>query len=212
MRYFMKEIVWFLLGLAVLIACMLEINNLNLPVSHQVYLFKVLYFLFVVVFVWFGLAMTGKGYRYLELYRPEIQKPFYFTYRLIQIIIVVIGILTLLEGLGAKISPLLGFFGVGGLATALAIQDTLINFISGIYIVLEKRFQLGDRVKSGENEGRVINIGWRATYLKADDGSMIIIPNKDFAQNSMINYSLGERIEEVQNGTQKSPRTDQPKG
>lgn len=208
MRYFLKEILFFFLGLAVLIGLMLEVNRLDLPISHQAYLFKSLYVLFVAVFIWFALAMAGKGYQYLGLERPEMQKHFYFTFRLVQVLIVILGILTLLEGLGAKIAPLLGFFGVGGLATALAIQDSLINFISGVYIVAEKKIRLGDEIKSGDYRGRVVNVGWRSTHLKADDGSLLIIPNKDLAQNPLINYNLGK---EVSDGETASSGTDSSK-
>jgi len=199
MRIFLKELVIFILAAFLLLGGMIGLNTIKLAPNYTAILYKTLYSLLVIACTWFAMAMVKKQFYYMVDMKPELKNAFYFIYRLLLSLIVILGILVLLDGLGIKTAPLLGFLGLGGLATALAIQDTMVNFISGIYILLEKRVQIGDRVKSGDKEGKIVKIGWRTTYLKGDDGEIIIIPNRDISQNVFINYDLGKREENFDN-------------
>jgi len=101
-----------------------------------------------------------------------------------------IGILALLESFGVAISPLLTALGVGGLAVALALQDTLANLFSGINILVSKQVKMGDFVKlsSGE-EGHVVDMNWRNTTIKTPTENMVVIPNQKFASSIITNYA-----------------------
>ncbi len=101
-----------------------------------------------------------------------------------------IGVLFLLQSFGVSISPLLTAMGVGGLAAALALQDTLANLFSGINILVAKQIKIGDFVKlsSGE-EGHVVDMNWRNTTLKTAAESIVIIPNQKFASTTITNYA-----------------------
>jgi small-conductance mechanosensitive channel len=116
------------------------------------------------------------------------------TQNLVQILVIVIGILILLNSLGMSITPLLTALGVGGLAVALGLQDTLANFFAGFYVSLAGYVRLGDYIKlnSGE-EGHVSDIGWRSTAIRALSNNMIIIPNSRLAQATVTNYHLPEK-------------------
>jgi small-conductance mechanosensitive channel len=105
--------------------------------------------------------------------------------------IVVIGILVILGLLGISIAPLLTALGVGGLAVALALQDTLANLFAGFHILIEKSIRVGDFIKleSGQ-EGYVDDITWRTTRVRTLSSSMVMIPNKKLAQSVVVNYSL----------------------
>ena len=102
-----------------------------------------------------------------------------------------IGILILLNQFGLDITPLLTALGVGGLAVALALQDTLTNLFSGFYVSLGGQIRIGDYIKlnTGE-EGYVTDIGWRTTTIKALPNNLIIVPNAKLSQAIITNFSL----------------------
>jgi small-conductance mechanosensitive channel len=112
---------------------------------------------------------------------------------IIRIIIYTIGFLFLLQSLGVSITPLLTALGVGGLAVALALQQTLTNLFAGIQIIASGKIKPNDYIKlsSGE-EGYVEDITWRSTTVRALSNNIIIIPNGKLAESIVRNFSLPE--------------------
>ncbi|NLG83618.1 MAG: mechanosensitive ion channel family protein [Firmicutes bacterium] len=110
---------------------------------------------------------------------------------LTQIFVFLLGGLILLQSLGISITPILTALGVGGLAVALALQDTLSNLFSGLYITVSGQIRPGDyiRLDSGQ-EGYVTDITWRSTTLEALQGNRIVIPNVKLAAAIVTNFSL----------------------
>jgi len=111
--------------------------------------------------------------------------------KVLNIAILVIGILVILGQLGVKIGPLLGALGIGGLAVALALQDTLANLFAGIYMMVDRPITVGDFIKleSGE-EGFVEEIGWRNTKVRMWANNIVVIPNSKLSQSVLTNYYL----------------------
>lgn len=108
----------------------------------------------------------------------------------IDLAVYTIGILFLLESFGVAISPLLTALGVGGLAVALALQDTLANLFSGINILVAKQIKISDFVKlSTGEEGHVVDMNWRNTTIKTSSENMVVIPNQKFASTTITNYA-----------------------
>jgi small-conductance mechanosensitive channel len=107
---------------------------------------------------------------------------------------VLVGALLLLHQFGVSVTPILTAFGVGGLAVALALQDTLANLFAGLYVSVAGQVRLGDYIKlnTGE-EGYVTDISWRSTAIRALGNNLIIVPNAKLAQAVVTNYSLPER-------------------
>ncbi|MBY0507690.1 MAG: mechanosensitive ion channel family protein [Bryobacteraceae bacterium] len=101
------------------------------------------------------------------------------------------GLLVLLGYLGISITPALTALGVGGLAVALALQETLGNFFAGVLILVESPIRVGDFItlSSGE-EGTVTDIGWRTTRVVMGTNNSIVIPNSKITSSILINYSL----------------------
>ena len=95
-----------------------------------------------------------------------------------RIVVLAMGFLVVLQTLGISIAPLLTALGVGGLAVALALQDTLANLFAGVHILASKTVQPGDyiRLSSGE-EGYVVDINWRNTVVRQLSNNLVIIPN-----------------------------------
>jgi len=102
-----------------------------------------------------------------------------------------IGLLVLLRFLGISITPALTALGVGGLAVALALQDTLANLFAGVHILVERPIAVGDFVRlSAEEEGMVSDIGWRTTRLLTGANNTVVIPNKTITSGNLLNYSM----------------------
>jgi small-conductance mechanosensitive channel len=112
---------------------------------------------------------------------------------LTKLLILLLGLLIILQTLGISITPILTALGVGGLAVALALQDTLSNFFAGIHILLSRKIKPGDYVKleTGE-EGYVTDITWRNTTIRALPNNMIICPNAKLASAIVTNFHQPE--------------------
>ena len=110
------------------------------------------------------------------------------------IVIYLIGFLILINTLGISITPLITTLGLGGLAVALALQDTLSNLFSGFHITLAKQIRVGDYVKleTGE-EGYVEDITWRTTKIRMLPNNVVLVPNAKLAQIIITNYYLPEK-------------------
>lgn len=115
------------------------------------------------------------------------------TQTLIRISILVLGGLVLLDTLHIQITSLLAALGVGSLAVALALQETLTNLFAGANITLGKYIRVGDYIKldSGD-EGYVVDMDWRTTKIRALANNLIIVPNNKIAQSIVTNYHLPE--------------------
>lgn len=110
---------------------------------------------------------------------------------IIQWVVIIVGLLILLSTLGINITPLLTALGIGGLAVALALQDTLSNLFAGLHVLLARQIRPGQRIKldSGE-EGYVADIGWRSTTLRTPSNHLVIVPNAKLAQSIVTNYDM----------------------
>ena len=108
----------------------------------------------------------------------------------IKYLIIFLGIVAVLEVWGIKIGPVIAGLGLFGVAVALGAQDLFKNLISGIMIILEKRFFIGDVIKvPGHTEGTVEHIGFRSTLIRKFDSTPITIPNYIFAEAPILNYT-----------------------
>jgi small-conductance mechanosensitive channel len=95
------------------------------------------------------------------------------------------------DALGVSLAPALTALGVGSLAVALALQDTLSNFFSGVYLVVDKPVRPGDFIHVDPTyEGYVEAIGWRSTHLRTLGKNLVVIPNAILSKSIIVNYSL----------------------
>jgi len=109
----------------------------------------------------------------------------------VRIVVITLGLVVILNGLGLSIAPILTALGVGGLAIALALQDTLANLFAGFYLTVAKQLRIGNyiRLSSGE-EGYLVDIDWRATRLQQLTNTTVLIPNAKLSQSIVSNYNL----------------------
>jgi small-conductance mechanosensitive channel len=111
--------------------------------------------------------------------------------KVVYIIALLVASVFLMDRLGVEITTLIATLGIGGLAVALALQDTLSNFFAGSYTTLERSIRVNDfiQLETGET-GYVTEIGWRTTKIRKLDNNIVIIPNNKLAQSKIINYDL----------------------
>jgi small-conductance mechanosensitive channel len=111
-----------------------------------------------------------------------------------KIIFVAVGGMIILDNLGISLTPIITTLGIGSLAVAIALQDTLGNFFAGLYISADRPIELGHyvRLQSGE-EGYVDHIGWRSTRIKSLPNNIVVVPNNKLVQSIITNYSLPDR-------------------
>ncbi len=113
-----------------------------------------------------------------------------WTLRSLKILVIILGIIAVLELWGIKVGPIIAGLGLFGVAVALGAQDLFKNLISGILIITERRFTIGDVIKvSGEAEGIVEQIGFRSTLIRQFDSNLVMVPNFKFSEQSVTNFT-----------------------
>lgn len=139
-------------------------------------------------------------------FMPLIKKTLY-------VVVVVVGLIIIADSLGAKVGALLTSLGIGGLAFALAAQDTIANLFGSLVVVMDQPFKVGDTVKVGSSTGTVEDIGLRSTKIRLVDKSLVVIPNKAVAAEAIVNLTrfTGRRVEQVL-GLTYDTRPDQMEG
>lgn len=108
----------------------------------------------------------------------------------LRVFIVIIGIFFVLLKLNVDIIPLLTGLSIGGLAFALAAQDTIKNFFGSLMIFIDKPFQIGDWITSGEIDGTVEEVGFRSTRVRTFRNSVVYVPNGNLADSTIDNHGL----------------------
>ena len=130
-----------------------------------------------------------------QMLAPMVQKSLRVT------IVIIVGLFIVESLSGKPIGTLLAGLGVGGLAVALAAQETIKNFFGSLVIMSDKPFQIGERVKLGEYDGMIEAVGMRSTRLRTLEGHLITIPNSDVASRAVQNIGKRPFIRRVSNIT-----------
>jgi len=106
----------------------------------------------------------------------------------------IVGLMMVVDQLGFNITALLAGAGVAGLAVSFAAQDTIANIISGVAIIIDRPFKKGDWIALGDLHAVVDDIRLRTTVLNTFDNESLVVPNKQLAQERIVNYTLTPRI------------------
>ena len=110
-----------------------------------------------------------------------------------KVVVWTIGGLVLLNSLGVAITPLLTALGVGGLAVALALQDTLSNLFAGVHILASRKVLPGDFIQlDNGKQGYVVDTNWRSTTIRQLPDNILVVPNATLASSIVTNYHLPE--------------------
>lgn len=110
--------------------------------------------------------------------------------KLLKAILWAMGIIIGLNNAGFDVMALIAGLGIGGLALALAAQDTVKNIFGGVMILLDKPFKISDRIKMDGFDGIVEEVGIRSTRIRTLEGRLVTIPNMHFSENAVENVSM----------------------
>ena len=135
--------------------------------------------------------------RVIKIYSAKIDSALpvtSLTQNITRIIILGIGILIILNSLGISITPILATLGVGGLAVALALQDSLSNLFAGFHIIVAKQLRVGDYIKlETVEEGYVTDISRRTTKIRMLSNNVVLVPNDKLTKAIITNYYLPDK-------------------
>jgi small-conductance mechanosensitive channel len=127
----------------------------------------------------------------LAMRSEALHGAFHLVHGIARAIFITLGALIFLESVGIAITPIIASLGIGTLAVALALQDTLANLFAGIYMIAEKPIAAGNFIKlEGGEQGHVMKVGWRSTHLRMLGDSVVVVPNTKLAGNVITNFSL----------------------
>lgn len=181
------SILWILI-----LAVHLAIQSSALPrVVTQVWGPHILIALWIASFTFMLMRAASNLVRHYGSQIPGAMPVTTLTETLAQLAVLLLGILLIFSAEDMQIAPILTALGVGGLAVALALQDTLANLFAGFYVAVAGQVRLGDYIKlnTGE-EGYVADITWRSTTFRTLNQNLIVVPNAKLAQAIITNYHL----------------------
>lgn len=124
-----------------------------------------------------------------------------FISNILKFLVICIAVVMVISELGYNINGLLTGLGVGGLAVSLAAQDSLKNLVSGFFIMLDRPFDVGDLIETGEFKGVIEDITMRSTRIRTLDDTVVIVPNSKIGEAAITNLSkLTKRLIEFKIG------------
>ena len=142
--------------------------------------------------------------KWTSIFINNTGKKFEFDATLIQVInelikytVYALAVTLILNGLGINITAIAVSLGIVGIAVGFAARDTISNFISGLFVLGDKSFKVGDIIEISDQKGKVTIMGFRVTKLVTPDNNIITIPNSNFSKNVLINHTLleGKRVD-----------------
>ncbi len=146
--------------------------------------------LWIASFTWLAMRVAGRLVRAWTTREGALVPSGTIFVNIARVAIFIVGALVALATIGVSIAPLLTAAGVGGLAIALAMQDTLGNLFAGLQVVLSKQIKPGDfiRLETGQ-EGWVHDVTWRNTTVKQLSNDLVIVPNSVIGKSLVTNFT-----------------------
>jgi small-conductance mechanosensitive channel len=102
------------------------------------------------------------------------------------------GLFIGLQSLGVNLDSLVVFGGAVGVGIGLGLQNVVSNFVAGLILLIEQPIRIGDRIEVKETFGDVVKIGARATWIRTNDNIVIIVPNSDFINSAVTNWTAND--------------------
>jgi small-conductance mechanosensitive channel len=179
---------------SIILGLHLATQNSEIPKAYLQYIPRTLAVLWILSLTMAMSRLAGDAVGFYGGRVTGAQSVTSLTRRLAQLAVVSFGIATLLRVFDVSLTPILTTLGVGGLAVALALQDTLSNLFAGFYVSISGLLHIGDYIKlnTGE-EGYITDINWRCTMMRGTSNNLVVIPNSKLGQAIYTNYNLPDR-------------------
>ena len=163
----------------------------DLPHKWEVIASKLILALVIIVLFYFPAKIFILFLRQASLRNPGLEQVTAPATFVVRALFALVAIVIILENLGIHLTAVWTTLGVGSVAVALALQETLSNFFAGLYIMADRPVRPGDYIQldSGQ-EGFVVRIGWRSTSLRTRPNNLIVVPNSTLAKAVITNFSL----------------------
>lgn len=170
----------------------LNLRLFNLQDTPVTIMSLVIFIVFISVFLFLGSFLR----RFMQnrfLKKFDIESGLRYTLsRVTQYVVVVLGLLISFQFVGIDLTSLAVIFGLLSVGIGFGLQNITANFISGLIIMFERPITVGDRVDVGGIEGDVIEISIRSTKIRTMNNTSIIVPNSQFVENNVVNFSHGD--------------------
>ena len=173
--------------------------SVPLPLLVRQFWFNLASLLTIVGLTWLALLVSGEVEQYIRRRIASVNQAAgaslaRLTRRLVDLIVLLVGLLALLRHYGVDPTPALAGLGVGGIAVALAAQKTLENVVAGASLIFDQAVQVGDTLKIGDVVGTVDQIGLRSTRMRTLDRTVVSIPNSQIANATLETLSARDRF------------------
>lgn len=179
---------------SIILGLHLATQHSRIPARHLRYVPEILSALGVLAVTIALSRLAGNAVRFYGEHVKGVQSVTTLTQKMAQIVVLLIGLVWLLRVVfDISLTPVLTTLGVGGLAVALALQDSLSNLFAGFYVSISGLVRIGDYIKlnTGE-EGYVQDINWRCTTMRTINDNLVVVPNNKLGQAIFTNYYLPE--------------------
>jgi small-conductance mechanosensitive channel len=171
----------------------LGLESLPLPPRFEHLGSKVILALVILVMIYFPAKVIVLALRRAGQQDPHMLRVTQPAAFLVRMLFALLGTIIFLENLGVSLTGVWTTLGVGSVAVALALQETLSNFFSGLYLMADRPVSPNDYIRLDTNqEGYVLRIGWRSTVLRTLGNNYVIIPNSTLAKSTITNFSVPE--------------------
>lgn len=168
----------------------LGLESLPLPKQFEHFCSKLILALVILVMMYFPTKIITLSLRRMALQQPSMERVTEPAAFVVRTLFALLGTIIFLDNIGVTLTALWTTLGVGSVAVALALQDTLSNFFSGLYIMADRPVRLNDYIRLDSNqEGYVLRIGWRSTVLRTLGNNFVVIPNSTLAKATITNFS-----------------------
>ncbi len=194
LRNFVPLVRWGLLFAALSVAVQL----LHLPTAPERQIDKVLQAIFALLVAWAAASATRVAFNQWARAKGDAAESRARTTlapvleRSCRIFFFFIAALLALQNAGYNVAGLLAGLGIGGLAVALAAKETLANLFGSVALLMDRTFQVGDRIKQGDVTGVVERIGLRSTRVRTDEGYLVSIPNQLITNAPVTNMGAAQ--------------------
>ncbi|HMD87013.1 MAG TPA: mechanosensitive ion channel family protein [Terriglobia bacterium] len=183
------------LPMPLLLIASLYLGLESLPLSPRFEHFgsKLVLALVILVMMYFPAKVIVLALRRVGQKEPSLLRVTQPAALMVHTLFALLGTIIFLENLGVSLTAVWTTLGVGSVAVALALQETLSNFFSGLYLLADRPVNPNDYIKLDSNqEGYVLRIGWRSTVLRTLNNNYVVIPNSTLAKAIITNYSAPE--------------------
>lgn len=179
--------------LSILAAVYAALEVLTLPRKYEQIGSKAIFALVVIVIFYFLAKVVILFLSRWSRQEPALERVTQPASFIVRIVFTLLAVIIIFENLGIHLTAVWTTLGVGSVAVAFALQETLSNFFAGLYLLADRPINPGDYIKlDAGQEGYVVLVGWRSTSFRTLANNMVIIPNSILAKAIITNYSMPE--------------------